>query len=136
MTKCLQFKAMERKNSSVLQRLRSAHKEQVKIKRNYLQVILECLISLPCKTLLLEAMKKVKMISWECQKKQETFLNYSLYNAKTFHGRSQNCRSSSSCMLSGHHPPSKMSYLAKVLDLVLEEITTSKEDWLLWNHHG
>lgn len=44
MTKRLQFKAMERKNSSVLQQLSSAHKEQVKINRKYLQVIIECLI--------------------------------------------------------------------------------------------
>ena len=41
MTKWLQFKAMERKDiedSSVLQQLSSAHKEQVKINRKYLQV--------------------------------------------------------------------------------------------------
>ena len=44
MTKWLQFKAMERKNSSVLQQLSSAHQEQVTINRKYLQVIIECLI--------------------------------------------------------------------------------------------
>ena len=43
MTKWLQFKAMERKNSSVLQQLSSAHQEQVTINRKYLQVIIECL---------------------------------------------------------------------------------------------
>ena len=46
MTKRLQFKAMERKNSSVLQQLSSAHKEQVKINRKYLQVLIKCLISI------------------------------------------------------------------------------------------
>ena len=44
MTKWLQFKAIERKNSSVLQQLSSAHQEQVTINRKYLQVIIECLI--------------------------------------------------------------------------------------------
>ena len=43
-TKWLQFRAMERKNSSVLQQLRNAHKEQVKFNRKYLQVMIECLI--------------------------------------------------------------------------------------------
>ena len=38
MTRWLQFKAMDRKDSSVLQQLSIAHKEQVKINRKYLQV--------------------------------------------------------------------------------------------------
>lgn len=45
MPKWLQFKAMERKNNSVLQQLSNAHKEQVKVNRKYLQVTIECLIS-------------------------------------------------------------------------------------------
>ena len=67
MTKSPQFKAMERKNSSVLQQLSSAHQEQVTINRKYLQVIIECLIFTAMQNLLLEAMKKVERISGKCQ---------------------------------------------------------------------
>ena len=44
MTQWVQFIAMQRRNTSVLQQLNSAHQEQVASNRQYLQVIIECLI--------------------------------------------------------------------------------------------
>ena len=44
MTRWAQFKTMQKKNTSVLQQLDSAHQEQVASNRQYLQVIIECLM--------------------------------------------------------------------------------------------
>lgn len=110
MTKCLQFKAMERKNSSVLQPLSSAHKEQVKINRKYLQVIIECLIFTAMQNIAVRGHEESRNDIWEVSDiNRGNFLE--LLHLKTCHGWSQNSRRSSSCMLSGHHPPFKMSYL-------------------------
>ena len=110
MTKWLQFKAMERKNSSVLQQLSSAHKEQVKINRKYLQVIIECLIFTAMQNIAVRGHEESRNDIWEVSDiNRGNFLE--LLHLKTCHGWSQHSRRSSSCMLSGHHPPFKMSYL-------------------------
>ena len=65
MTKWLQFKAMERKNSSVLQQLSNAHKEQVKFNRKYLQVIIECLIFTAMQNIAVRGHEESRNDIWE-----------------------------------------------------------------------
>ena len=65
MTKWLQFKAMERKNSSVLQQLSNAHKEQVKFNRKYLQVIIECLIFTAMQNIAVRGQEESRNDIWE-----------------------------------------------------------------------
>lgn len=69
MTKWLQFKAVERKNSSVLQQLSSAHKEQVKINRKYLQVIIECLIFTAMQNIAVRGHEESRNDIWEVSDK-------------------------------------------------------------------
>ena len=65
MTQWLQFKAMERKNSSVLQQLSSAHQEQVTINRKYLQVIIECLIFTAMQNIAVRGHEESRKDIWE-----------------------------------------------------------------------
>ena len=44
MTRWAQFKAMQKKKTSILRQLNSAHQEHVASNRQYLQVIIECLM--------------------------------------------------------------------------------------------
>ena len=56
---------MERKNSSVLQQLSSAHQEQVTINRKYLQVIIECLIFTAMQNIAVRGHEESRKDIWE-----------------------------------------------------------------------
>ena len=56
---------MERENSSVLQQLSNAHKEQVKFNRKYLQVIIECLIFTAMQNIVVRGHEESRNDIWE-----------------------------------------------------------------------
>ncbi|XP_046856212.1 zinc finger MYM-type protein 1-like [Xenia sp. Carnegie-2017] len=65
MTRWLQFKAMERKKTSVLQQLNSAHQDQVAINRQYLKVIIQSLMYTAQQNVAIRGHEEIRGDIWE-----------------------------------------------------------------------
>ncbi|XP_068703957.1 zinc finger MYM-type protein 1-like [Montipora foliosa] len=125
MTKLLQFKAMERKNSSVLQQLSSAHQEQVTINRKYLQVIVECLIFTAMQNIAVRGHEESRKDIWEVSDiNRGTFLELLHLRCKDLPWLQSKLQSQLQLHAQWTSPSIQNELLAIVSDLVLESFTT------------
>ena len=125
MTKWLQFKAMERKNSSVLQQLSNAHKEQVKFNRKYLQVIIECLIFTAMQNIAVRGHEESRNDIWEVSDiNRGNFLELLHLRCKDLPWLQSKLQAQLQLHAQWTSPTIQNELLAIVSDLVLERITT------------
>ncbi|XP_068691425.1 zinc finger MYM-type protein 1-like [Montipora foliosa] len=125
MTKWLQFKAMERKNGSVLQQLSSAHQEQVTINRKYLQVIMECLIFTAMQNFAVRGHEESRKDIWEVSDiNRGNFLELVHLRCKDLPWLQSNLQAQLQLHAQWTSPSIQNELLAIVSDLVLERITT------------
>ena len=120
---------MERKNSSVLQQLSSAHQEQVTINRKYLQVIIECLIFTAMQNIAVRGQEESRKDIWEVSDiNRGNFLELVHLRCKDLPWLQSNLQAQLQLHAQWTSPRIQNELLAIVSDLVLEKLSGEKND--------
>jgi len=111
MTKWINAKRNEKQKVTILSKLDRQHKTSVLQNRQYLKVIIECLMFTAQQNLAQRCHSEERdNVREMCDINRATFWNFCILGAKIYHGLTMFSKSSCKSILSGHHRVSRMSF--------------------------